>query len=148
MAADPVVVVGLGPIGATLALLLGQAGVPVVVLEREAAGYALPRAAHLDDDALRVLDAAGVADEVAAAGRPLDGFRLVDARGRTLLHARKRVDVETGWPAATLVHQPTVERALRARLAGVPAVDVRTEHAVESVEPDAGGVTVRGTAPS
>ena len=143
--ADPVVVVGLGPVGATLAALLGQSGVPVVVLEREAAGYALPRAAHLDDDALRVLDAVGVADEVAAAGRPLDGFRLVDARGRTLLHARKRVDVETGWPAATLVHQPTVERALRSRLAEIQSVEVRTEHTVETVEEDAGGVLVRGT---
>lgn len=148
MEAEPVVVVGLGPVGATLSVLLGQAGVPVVVLEREAAAHTLPRAAHLDDDALRVLDAVGVAAEVAAAGRPLDGFRLVDARGRTLLHARKKVEAETGWPPATLVHQPTVEQALRARLAQLPTVEVRTAHAVEAVEADADGVTVRGTAPS
>ena len=144
--ADPVVIVGLGPVGATLAVLLGQAGVPVVVLERDRAAHALPRAAHLDDDALRVLDAAGVADAVVAEGRVIDGFRLVDAQMRTLVHARKRIAVETGWPAALLVHQPTVERALRARLAEMPGVSVRTGHTVEHVEDDAGGVTVRGSA--
>ena len=143
----PVVVVGLGPVGTTLAVLLGQAGVPVVVLEREASAHALPRAAHLDDEALRVLDAAGVADAVVAAGRPIDGFQLVDAHLRPLLHARKRADVETGWPAATLVHQPTVERALRARLAGLAGVEVRRGHEVDGVEQDADGVAVRGTGP-
>lgn len=143
----PVVVVGLGPVGATLALLLGQAGVPVVVLEREASAHTLPRAAHLDDDALRVLDAAGVADAVVAAGRPIDGFQLVDARLRPLLHARKRIDVETGWPTATLVHQPTVEGALRARLGRLAGVEVRSEHSVEHVEQDTDGVTVSGAGP-
>ena len=143
----PVVIVGLGPVGATLAILLGQAGVPVVVVEREASAYTLPRAAHLDDDALRVLDAAGVADPVVAAGRPIDGFQLVDARLRPLLHARKRIDVETGWPAATLVHQPTVEGALRARLVQLLCVEVRTGHAVERAEQDADGVTVSGMGP-
>lgn len=143
----PVVVVGLGPVGATLAVLLGQAGVPVVVIEREAAAYTLPRAAHLDDDALRALDALGVADAIVADGRPIDGFRLVDARLATLLHARKRVVTETGWPLALLVHQPTVERALRARLAALPTVDVRAGHGVETVAEDADGVTVSGTGP-
>ena len=144
--AGPVVIVGLGPVGATLAVLLGQAGVPVVVLERDRAPHALPRAAHLDDDALRILDAAGVADAIVAEGRPIDGFRLVDAQLRTLVHARKRAEVETGWPAALLVHQPTVERALRARLAGMPGVSVWTGHAVEHVDQDGLGVTVRGSA--
>ena len=146
VSADPVVIVGLGPVGATLAVLLGQAGVPVVVLERDVTLHALPRAAHLDDDALRVLGAAGVARAVVAEGRAIDGFRLVDAQMRTLVRARKRVRVETGWPAALLVHQPTVEHALRARLAALPGVSVRTGHAVEQVEHDARGVTVRGRA--
>ena len=142
----PVVVVGLGPAGATLAALLGQAGVPVVVLEQSAAPHALPRAAHLDGDALRVLAAAGVAEPVVAASRAIDGFRLVDAQLRPLVHARRRADVETGWPAAMLIHQPTVERALRERLEALPGVDVRLGNAVEALEENAAGVTVRGTA--
>ena len=147
MTADPVVVVGLGPVGAALAIGLAQAGVPVVVLERDQSAHALPRAAHLDDDALRTLDALGAADAIVADGRPIDGFRLVDARGATLLHARKKVVTETGWPLALLVHQPTVERALRTRLAALPAVDVRAGHAVEAVAGDVHGATVSGTGP-
>ncbi len=141
---DPVVVVGLGPVGATLAGLLGRAGIPVIVLEKDATPHALPRAAHLDDDALRVLDALGAARDVVADGRPIDGFRLVNAAGKTLLHARKKVRVETGWPAATLVHQPTVEHAIRSRLGS--GVDVRAGHDVTGVKQDVAGVTVTGRA--
>ncbi len=142
MAPDPVVIVGLGPVGATLAGLLEQAGVPVVVLERDTTPHALPRAAHLDDGALRVLDALGAAEAIVADGRPIDGFCLVGADGETLIHARKKVRVETGWPAATLVHQPTVERAIRSRLGA--GVDVRAGYEVTHVEQDATGVTVAG----
>ena len=37
-----VVVIGMGPVGCTLANLLGQRGLRVAVMEREAAGYRLP----------------------------------------------------------------------------------------------------------
>ena len=115
IAAD-VLIVGLGPVGAALALRLDALGVRVAVLERDATPHALPRAAHLDDEALAVLQRTGALREVLASGREIDGFELADRRGRTLLRARKRPVVD-GLPTALLVHQPTVERALRARLA-------------------------------
>lgn len=144
-----VAVVGLGPVGAALALRLDALGVRVAVLERDVTPHALPRAAHLDDEALAVLRRAGVLPEVLAAGRAIDGFELADRHGRTLLRARKRPVVD-GLPTALLVHQPTVERALRARLAarGVPVhlgttvTDVRDLG--DGVEVDA---TERGGAP-
>ncbi len=55
---------------------------------------------------------------------------------------------ETGWPLALLVHQPTVERALRARLAALPTVDLRVGHSVETVAEDADGATASGTGPA
>ncbi|OZC04190.1 bifunctional 3-(3-hydroxy-phenyl)propionate/3-hydroxycinnamic acid hydroxylase [Rubricoccus marinus] len=139
-----VAIVGLGPVGAALAALLGEAGVRTVVLERETAPYSLPRAAHLDDEAMRVLQAAGVADEVRARGRTLDGFDLVDARGQTRLRARKAGGTRYGWPTATLIHQPTVERLLRQRIAALPSVDVRLGWEVAEIAQDDEGVALTG----
>ena len=45
-----VAIVGYGPTGATLANLLGQYGLQVLVIEREAQIYDLPRAVHFDDE--------------------------------------------------------------------------------------------------
>jgi 3-(3-hydroxy-phenyl)propionate hydroxylase len=136
-----VAIVGLGPVGACLAVLLAQRGVSVLALERSAAPHALPRAAHCGDEAMRVLQAAGVADAVAAAGRAIDGFDLVDRSGRVRLRAAKAA-APFGWPASTLVHQPVIEHALRARLRALPGVEVRLGHEVTRVEPDADGVRV------
>ena len=136
-----VVLVGYGPVGALLAALLGPYGLRVLVLEREAAPYALPRAAHLDDEALRVLQAAA---PVLTASRPLDGMDLVTGDGRLLLRLRKvgARAAPYGFPAASLIHQPTVERALRARAEAHPTVEVRLGHACEGAAQDDDGVTV------
>ena len=138
-----VAVVGLGPVGAALAALLGGRGLRVVALERETAPHGLPRAAHLDGHALRVLAEAGAP----AAGRPLDGFDLVDRRGRLLLRGRPAEASPAGAPAGLLIHQPTVERALRARLAALPSVSVRLGHAVEQAAEADGAVRVAGSGP-
>jgi 3-(3-hydroxy-phenyl)propionate hydroxylase len=119
-----VVVVGLGPVGATIALLVARAGAPVVALERDAEPYPHPRAVALDDDALRVLQAAGVRDG--------DGLELlpggtVRIRGRG---ARPLVELgppptTTGHPGLAFFRQPHLEEVLRERLAAEPLVDVR-----------------------
>jgi 2-polyprenyl-6-methoxyphenol hydroxylase-like FAD-dependent oxidoreductase len=55
-----VVIVGYGPTGCMLALKLGRCGRRVLVLERQEAGYPLPRAAHLDDEVCRMLQGVGI----------------------------------------------------------------------------------------
>src|SRR5882672_1755299 len=50
-----VAIVGYGPVGQTLAILLGQRGRSVVVLEKQPAAYPLPRAVHFDDEVARIL---------------------------------------------------------------------------------------------
>ena len=57
-----VVIVGRGPVGATLANLLGLCGVRTLVLEREARTYHLPRAVHFDDECMRVFQTIGLAE--------------------------------------------------------------------------------------
>ena len=50
-----VAIVGYGPVGAALAILLGQRGHRVVVLERYTEPYPLPRAVHYDHEVARIL---------------------------------------------------------------------------------------------
>ena len=49
-----VIVVGYGPVGATVSALLGNAGLSVLAIDRDPEPYILPRAVATDDDALRV----------------------------------------------------------------------------------------------
>ena len=56
-----VAIVGLGPTGATLANLLGAAGRSVLVLEKEAGIFALPRAIHFDGGSASHIPVGGLA---------------------------------------------------------------------------------------
>ena len=77
-----VAIIGYGPAGATLANLLGQYGLSVLVLEREAGIYPLPRAVHFDGEVMRVFETAGLRDEVEAISRPgLKGMHFNNAAG-------------------------------------------------------------------
>ena len=47
-----VVIIGLGPAGGTLANLLAMNNLSILVLEKEASIYNLPRAVHFDDEVM------------------------------------------------------------------------------------------------
>ena len=55
-----VVIIGLGPSGGTLANLLAMNNLSVLVLEKEAGIYNLPRAVHFDDEVMRVFNTIGI----------------------------------------------------------------------------------------
>jgi 3-(3-hydroxy-phenyl)propionate hydroxylase len=134
-----VVVVGAGPVGVTAALLLAQRGIDVLVLDRHPSAHPLPRAVHLDDESLRVLQAAGVADAFAAVSRPMAGLRLLDGAHRTLVEFRRGAG-EHGWPQASMFDQPDLEAVLRAALVAEPRAQLRGGVEVLHVEHDAGPI--------
>ena len=49
-----VAIVGCGPVGATAANLLGQAGQKVLIVDQYRDVFTLPRAVHLDHEMMRI----------------------------------------------------------------------------------------------
>jgi 3-(3-hydroxy-phenyl)propionate hydroxylase len=142
-ASAPVVVVGAGPVGMVAAHLLGELGVPTIVVERDRDLHALPRAVHVDDEVLRVFQALGLNQAIAPYIRPVPGMQLVTAPDRPFWHFRNSLDPgPNGWPLSNMFHQPSVDRVLRDGLARYPQVTLRLGETVESLEIDGGGALV------
>jgi 3-(3-hydroxy-phenyl)propionate hydroxylase len=131
-----VAIVGCGPVGALLANLLGQAGLAVDVYDREATIHTLPRAVHFDGEVMRIFQAAGLAEPIAAATRASSkGMHFIDAAGRTLM-VRRGIDGPGphGWAGNWYFHQPTLEGVLRNGLARFPNVRLHLGCEVVSVD--------------
>ena len=98
-----VVIVGLGPTGATLANILGEYGIGTLVLEREEAVYPLPRAVHFDDEAMRVFQSIGLAEGIGRDARVNVGTKFVDSNMDLMLDwSRNRA----AWLASKLSLPP------------------------------------------
>ncbi len=113
-----VAIIGYGPAGATLANLLGQYGLSVLVLEREAEIYPLPRAIHFDGETMRVFETAGLRPQVETISRPgLKGMYFNNAAGETLLiRAGTQERGPHGCATNHYFHQPGLEAVLRSGL--------------------------------
>lgn len=121
-----VLIAGGGPTGMTLAALLGQQGISVLVIEKEAAIYPLPRAAHIDHETMRVFQDVGIAERLMKTCRQTDRYDFLNAKGKVLLRFEGSNAIGAGgWPAANMIHQPSVEAALRDRVSAFPSVALR-----------------------
>ncbi|MCI4661190.1 MAG: bifunctional 3-(3-hydroxy-phenyl)propionate/3-hydroxycinnamic acid hydroxylase [Neomegalonema sp.] len=130
-----VAIIGYGPTGATLAHLLGDCGLKVLVLEREAAAYHLPRAVHFDAEVMRVFQWIGIADEMEPLTALHPGMRFVDPQGKLLLDwPRPQGEGPQGWRANFRFHQPDLEKVLRAHMARRETVSVRTRCDVFNID--------------
>jgi 3-(3-hydroxy-phenyl)propionate hydroxylase len=110
-------ILGYGPVGATLAALLTRHGHAVTVVEQAVAIYDKPRAISLDHEALRVLQAAGLADAIMPFLAPHTGTDFLGTDGAVI----QRLDPMPPpfplgwWPNACFI-QPRLEAALRAQV--------------------------------
>jgi 3-(3-hydroxy-phenyl)propionate hydroxylase len=141
----PVIVVGAGPVGTTTALLLADAGIGVVMLERRAAPHLLPRAVHLDDEVTRILYRAGVGDDFLASSRPCSGLRLLDARHQVMAEFGRAATGVHGVPQANMFHQPDLEQLLLGRVTAHPLITLHRTAEVIGLDDPAGPAVSPGS---
>ncbi len=135
-----VLLVGLGPVGAALANLLGRYGVRVLAIDRATEVFAKPRAIALDNEALRILQLIGLQEE--------DFPKVVIPQVKyhsPLFGCFARIDTARmidGHPMLVTFCQPQLEAALRSRLAQYPNVEVQLGVALENFFDGGGHVEV------
>ena len=130
-----VVVVGLGPVGTSLATLLGQAGLSVLAVDKSLDLYPLPRAAAFDAEIMRIFQRMGVADAVKPFTRFSGKYAFVDGGMNTLLEFDRTTEAWTsGWPPGVTFHQPSAEREVRNAMARIDSVDFSLGTSFESYD--------------
>lgn len=121
-----VLIVGLGPVGMTLAGLLADAGVQVLAIDKSTEVYPLPRAGHFDHEIMRVFQQLGVADAVLEHTRVPVGYEFRNAKGEVLFSMRSEGELAPGgWSQSYMFNQPPVDRLLRDKIVALPFVDIR-----------------------
>lgn len=136
-----VAIVGAGPVGVTIANLLGHYGVRAVVIDRSPDILPYPRAVGMDDEALRVFQTVGLAEPLLEEMIQNVPLRMFDRHGRVFADIRPG-SREFGWCRRNIFMQQLAERTLRDGLARYPHVRTLLGHEVVTHAQDEAGVTL------
>lgn len=149
----PIIVIGAGPTGLTVANLLGGFATEVLLVERNSATVAEPRAVSIDDESLRTMQAAGLLEPVLSTLVPGYGSRYYTPSRRVFLRVEPAAQ-PYGFPRRNAFRQPKLEAQLRNGLNRYPCVTtlfswklIGLDHLVERVRvtlaPTQGGEPVK-----
>jgi 3-(3-hydroxy-phenyl)propionate hydroxylase len=136
-----VVIVGAGPVGLTLANILGLQGIYTLVVDERDSLIDYPRGVGLDDEALRTFQSIGLVDRVLPHTVPNQILRFVDAKRRVLAEMAPP-DARFGWPKRNGFVQPLVDAELLSGLDRFDSVEVRWSRPMTACEETADAVTV------
>lgn len=136
-----VVVVGAGPVGLTLANILGLQGIRTLVVDERSTLIDYPRGVGLDDEALRTFQSIGLVDDVLPHTVPNQILRFYDAKRRVLAEMAPP-DARFGWPKRNGFVQPLVDAELLRGLDRFDHVEVWWNRPMASCTQDADAVTV------
>lgn len=143
-----VAVVGCGPVGLVLSILLAHKGWRVVILEKYRDQYPFPRVVAFDGETARSFAAAGIGADLMELGEPLGQYMFQNAEGRELFSFEAPYEPgRDGWPIATVMHQPTFEKALRAHVATLPNITTLFGHKVEAITDHGTHVSITAPGP-
>jgi len=131
-----VAIVGYGPVGAMGAYLLADAGLRVVVIERETEVVDLPRAVNLDGEIVRAFQRLGHGEEIAAvtqAPRERDEVAFTNSKREPYFTAAFAPVGHNGFRDVAFFDQPELETKIRGLIEAQGRVDVRLGHEVTAV---------------
>ena len=143
-----VLIVGAGPVGLTLANVLGLQGVRTLVVDERDSLIDYPRGVGLDDEALRTFQSIGLVEHVLPHTVPNQILRFFDGN-RRLLAEMAPPDARFGWPKRNGFVQPMVDAELLRGLERFDCIEVAWNARMEGCEETSDGVraTIQG-APS
>ncbi|MCX5441013.1 bifunctional 3-(3-hydroxy-phenyl)propionate/3-hydroxycinnamic acid hydroxylase [Streptomyces sp. NBC_00063] len=128
-----VVVIGAGPVGLTLANLIGVRGHRATVLEARHQLIDYPRGVGLDDESIRTLHTAGLWERIQPFTVPHHVVRLVNGSGQVLATNNPKTQ-EFGYPRKHGFVQPLVDKELASGLDRFPGTELRLSHKVVGLE--------------
>ncbi|MGW6620840.1 bifunctional 3-(3-hydroxy-phenyl)propionate/3-hydroxycinnamic acid hydroxylase MhpA [Nocardia sp. NPDC055002] len=116
--------VGYGPVGQTMAGLLGKAGYSVAVFERWPTLYGRARAGHIDHEIMRIFQSLGIAERLEEDMFRATKYVFRNAAGETLITFDWDRDGISGWPSDYIMYQPLIEEALDDAVRALPTVSI------------------------
>lgn len=142
-----VLILGYGPVGKTLATMMGRLGHTVEIFERWPEIYPLPRAVCVDHELYRVLSAVGLRNDLERLARPAPRYQWFNADWDELLCIDWTAESVSGGAQVSFVHQPSLEdamdRAVRAQQTA--ALNLGWEGVSVEEHPDHVALTLRHT---
>lgn len=139
-----VIIAGGGPTGVMAANILGKYGLKTIVFDKLKDIYPNPRAAVIDDDIARIIQFAGLEEEILKLSTVSKGYKFLNQQ-RTPMFGFKRVEGNTsnGYPTTLVIRQPLIEEVLRSGLKQNENVTMFSNHEVLDVEEHNDLVTVK-----
>ncbi len=140
-----VCIVGGGPTGTLLAVLLGQKGHRVTILEKWPTFYERPRAVTFDHEIARILGYIGIDSENdEAIDYHSDSYDWKNAAGETLLEVDWTSMTDSGWRTRYWFYQPELEKRLRDLALTMDFVDIRCGFTAVGLSQDENSATIHG----
>ncbi|MFS2126315.1 bifunctional 3-(3-hydroxy-phenyl)propionate/3-hydroxycinnamic acid hydroxylase [Pseudomonas sp. Pseusp97] len=133
-----VLIIGNGPAGATLAALLGRYGVKTLVLDKAHEVLLMPRAIALDNEALRILQLAGLAED-AFEKKVIAQVRMHSPLLGQFGRANTAGCID-GHPKLVTFYQPDLEHAVRDKAAQFDSVSSLGGYELEHMDQQTDGV--------
>jgi len=139
-----VVIAGMGPVGKMMGLMLGRRGYSVLIADKQASQYMLPRAVAHDAEVARIFQAADMhVDKMPDAFEVYnDVYLWVNAERKTIFEVDWTAPDPQGWQTTYFYGQPNMEQHLDKRMHGTGNVEAHWNTEVVFAGQDESSVTV------